>query len=216
VRRIYPAGRTRLRGEIVAEMRFSGDSPTLRVRSDTGEEVIWCGPDLPTKQVGAELDADGYWDADHRGTVFRVEVLRSFSRPCEVRAAEKYLVANIPGLGPKRSSRLVRVLGSRVLEQLIENPEVARSVFSGGTGEAVTLALKKWAEEQKLDTAARLLATRLTEAGVNYGIVRRILRFFNSTDAAAVVTLRHPYRLIEVPRIGWAQTIRNASWLLAK
>lgn len=209
------AGRVIFTAEVLAELRRSVVDDELgavvRVRLGDGTQAICLGPDLPQRQVGSVLCIAGYWDAHpHRGEVFRVEELRGLERPREIHAVTLYLVANIPGLGRKRAARLVRVLGAGALERLIETPDLARAVLPGGTGVQVALALSSWAAEQKRDSAARVLATRLTAAGVTYGTVRRIVRFFSTAEAAAVAALRHPYRLVQVPRIGWETADRIA------
>jgi exodeoxyribonuclease V alpha subunit len=212
------AGRVSLRGEVLAELRRSVTDDelgaTVRVRLQDGSEAVWSGPDVPQRQVGSVLHASGYWDAHAtRGAIFRVEDLRGIERPREAHATAQYLVANIEGLGRKRAAKLVAALGPGALDRLIESPAIAAAVIPGGAGLAVSAAIERWAGEQRRDGAARILTTRLTAAGVSYGVVRRIVRFFSSADAAAVATLRHPYRLIAVPRIGWETADRIAQRL---
>lgn len=212
------AGRVSLRVEIIAEIRRSAFDDELgavvRGRLPSGQHALLIGPDIPQRQVGCVLHVAGYWDRQPgRGVVFRVHDLLGLERPHEVRATMLYLVANIAGLGRKRAHRIATVLGGDVLSRLIDDPTLARPLFRGGTAVAITHALAAWAAEQQRDTVSRQLTTRLTAAGVGYGTVRRIVRHFRGGDAAAIVTLRHPYRLLDVPRIGWPTADRIAQRL---
>lgn len=202
------AGRVVLRAEVVATLRRRIDDDelgaTVRVRLPGGQLARFVGPDVPQRQVGSVLHVAGFWDrpsAQH--PVFRVQELLGIARPDAGRAIVRYLTANIPNLGRARASRIVRVLGDRTLDRLIADPSLGGSLFSGGTAVAITLALEEWASAQRRDTVARILTTQLTTAGVGYALVRRVLRHFRGSDAAAIVTLRHPYRLLDVPGIGW-------------
>lgn len=203
------AGRLTLALEVLTELRRSVRDEelgaTLRVRLPGGRVVLCTGADVPQRQVGATLHVSGYWAAHPaRGTVFRVEDVHRIERPQATAAVARYLVANIPGLGPARARRIATVLGADALERLTADPGLVRTVLPGGTGEQVALALTAWAAEQARDSVAQRLTQQLTAAGVRYGTVRRIVRFFSTTDAAAVATLRRPYRLLDVPGIGWA------------
>ena len=203
-----PAGRVVLRVDVVAQLRRHLDDDelgaTLRVRLPSGVHAVITGADVPQRQVGAVLEIAGYWDAHqtHR-LIFRVQELLAIRRPEIPSAIAEYLVRNIANLGRKRATRVVQALGRDTLERLIADPTLARPLFSGGTAVAITHALQGWAAEQQRDTVARLLTTKLTTAGVGYALVRRVLRHFRGSDAAAIVTLRHPYRLLDVHGIGW-------------
>jgi exodeoxyribonuclease V alpha subunit len=202
------AGRVTLVIEVVSELRAKLDDDlgaVLRGRLPGGGTAVFMGPDLPQRQVGSTLRVAGYWDATRRqGRVFRVQELQRIERPQSVGAVAAYLAANIPGLGRVRARRIAIALGSEALARLSEDPSLARPLFRGGTAEEIVLALSAWADAQRRDTAARHLTERLTAAGVRYGTVRRIIGHFSAVEAAAVVTLRHPYRLVEVPGVGWA------------
>uniref|UniRef100_UPI0035662A8D AAA family ATPase n=1 Tax=Gemmatimonas sp. TaxID=1962908 RepID=UPI0035662A8D len=194
--------------EVVAQLRRRLDDAelgaTLRVRLPDGRLAIATGADVPQRQVGAILEVAGFWDATrtHR-LIFRVQELIAIRRPDVASATTEYLSRNIANLGRKRAARIVQALGRDTLERLIADPTLARPLFTGGTAVAITQALRGWADEQQRDTVARILTTKLTTAGVGYALVRRVLRHFRGSDAAAIVTLRHPYRLLDVHGIGW-------------
>ena len=202
------AGRVSMHVEVVAEIRRSAFDDDLgavvRGRLPGGQQALLTGPDIPQRQVGCVLHVVGYWDRHAaRGPVFRVQDLLDMERPQALRATMQYLVANIIGFGRKRAHRIATVLGADALTRLIDDPTLVRPLFRGGTGVAITQSLVAWVAEQQRDTVTRQLTTRLTAAGVGYGTVRRIVRHFRGADAAAIVTLRHPYRLLDIPRIGW-------------
>ncbi len=94
-------------------------------------------------------------------------------------------------------------LGVAVSASLTADPSAVRGLFPSGTRAAIARAMTVWEEEQQRDTVAHLLPTRLAEAEVPFAMMRRVIRHLRGGDAAAVVTLRDLYCLLDVPRIGW-------------
>mgnify|MGYP001946205136 FL=1 len=56
---------------------------------------------------------------------------------------------------------------------------------------------------EEADEAAIDIATSLTSAGVTYKTARRIVSFFRSPELADLILNEHPYRLMDVPGLGW-------------
>jgi ATP-dependent exoDNAse (exonuclease V), alpha subunit - helicase superfamily I member len=155
----------------------------------------------------------GFWEVHpEHGEQFRVTELNS-EPPREQAAVGRYLAANVSGLGAARARRVTTVLGPGCLDLLQEDPARIELVFSRTLGRQLRFAVERWAAEARRDTKAKELTVRLLKAGVRYGDVRKIMGYSSSAEAAEVATLRHPYRLVEVPGLGWALTDRIAQIL---
>jgi exodeoxyribonuclease V alpha subunit len=117
----------------------------------------------------------------------------------------RYLSANVSGLGERRASLLLATLGeAALLARLAADPEAARPIFPGATGERVVFGLRQWArdlgsERWCVDLAPKLMAA----ADVGYVLARRIVTYFDAPEVADLIARRDTYRLLEVPGVGW-------------
>ncbi len=205
------AGRVVLSGEIVAIECVNDDFQhgTLRPGS-TGRNVRFVAIDLPPCPVGATARLTGYWET-HPVHGRQLRVMDAWTqRPTEKDAVVRYIVANITGCGIARAGRIVSVLGVDCLERIERDPAIVASVFSGGLGHALSESCRRWAVESRRDTKAKTLSVRLLAAGVKYGTIRKVTSAFATAEAAEIATLRHPYRLLDVPDVGWATADRIA------
>lgn len=125
------------------------------------------------------------------------------TRPTSADGVTAYLAANVPGCGPSRAKRIVTVLGPGCLTTLQHTPQVVRTLFTPHVGAEVELGLTRWATESAEDDETPAVLAELMAAGLGKQLARRVLSFFRSTPAARTVLTRHPYRLLEVPLLGW-------------
>lgn len=200
-------------GEVVSlhESSQADGSWTLgTVRPSSGAaDVVFVATDLPPCLVGSTARLGGFYEPRPGGAPgerqLRVVDLES-DLPASADAVVRYLRANLRGcrLGAKGAQRIVTVLGASCLERLELDPSLVRPLFPGATGLAIEHAVRLWAAESRRDTKAKQLTIKLLDAGVRYATVRKITGHFRSAEAAEVCTLRHPYRLLEVPGIGFA------------
>jgi exodeoxyribonuclease V alpha subunit len=166
-------------------------------------------------QVGRIVDIEGFWTRHPEyGVQLSVETCRSSELPRERRALVRYMSANIPGLGDKRSERVVRVLGESALTRLWQNPDTIKSIFPGSIGERITISVRDWARDQESDRWSIEIAPKLMAAGgVGYPMAKRIVSFFSSAEVADLIARRDPYRLLDVPGIGWARADAIAQYM---
>jgi exodeoxyribonuclease V alpha subunit len=230
------AGRVEISGEIAALFRAAGTAAgatepvTQRKESVQEDEITWragrlqsaeagevrfVGADLPMLRVGLYVRVAGYWGERHPlyGDQLMVTEVFHCARPNGVDALVRYLVANIHGCRGVTARRIVSIIGGDCLSQLAADPSLVVPLFPSTRGRQLEAAFIQWSREERYDTSARALTLRLFAAGVAYGTVRRVMKFFDGADAAEAATLRFPYRLTEVPGIGWVTADRIARLL---
>src|SRR5690606_35008324 len=78
-------------------------------------------------------------------------------------------------------------------------------IFPGSTGLQVVAGLESWRRAERAAAASARLTERLLRAGVTPRLARRIVGYFHEAEAAEVAALRHPYRLLDVPGLGWTR-----------
>ena len=156
-------------------------------------------------QVGRVVEIEGYWDQHSGyGTQFVVDACRRSELPRAGKALMRYLAANVPSLAERRSEALVAVFGDEVLARLLGDPDCVKRVFPGKVGEHVALGVRAWArdlgsERWCVDVAPKLMVA----ADITYPMARRIVSYFNSAEVADIFARRDPYRLLDVPDLGW-------------
>ena len=172
------------RESVVAVGTFEAVGPGARVRL-TGDFVV---------------------DARH-GEQFRVETLVVLG-PQTLSGLERYLASGVlPGIGPKRASRIVQAFGMETLNVLDRDPERLREV--PGLGRRALEELKQaWAEQRAESNVMVLLQTH----GASPALARRIRQHYGAR--AAGVVQRSPYRLaLEVRGVGFKTADRIAQSL---
>lgn len=182
----------------------------------TGERITFVGSDLPPCLVGSTVRMTGYWNR-HQVHGLQFQVTRLWSeRPRTREGIELYLAENVKGCGPKYARRIVNVLGTDCLDRLERNPDLVKPLLPGSRGAALAISVRRWAEESRRDTKAKRLVVRLREVNIGYATIRKIMAYFSTAEAAEVVVLHRPYRIAEVPGIGWATADRIALALGAR
>lgn len=171
-------------------------SPFLRMR-----------PGCSVRLTGVREDSPQY------GTQFRIVDCLRVSLPHTDAGMTTYLAENLPGCGPARAKRIVQVLGRASVDVVLSEPARLRSLFPGRVGTQLAFAAERLAEAVASDRAALDLSVRLHSAGVTPAIARRVLSYFRTAEAAEIVLLRRPYRLLDVPDIGWKRADRIARQL---
>lgn len=175
-----------------------------------GVRLAFVGEDLPPYLVGTTVHLSGYYDVHPaHGWQLRVTTAR-VERPTDGRAVERYIDAHVDRCGPKIARRIVAAFGPHCLSLLEADPDIMRREFGPGLGATLAQAWRLWAAQARRDSVAHRLAARLVEVGVSYGDARRVTTYFSTAEAAEVASLRHPYRLLEVPGFGWQKADRIA------
>ena len=207
-------GRCVLEGEVIAV--HSGDDPgrwirgAIRLRED-GSRIVFVGTGLPGIEVGWAVSLRGYFEVHPCfGEQFRVVEAQAML-PAAREAVIRYISANVAGCGAAKSGRIVDVLGPDCLEQLQREPRLIATLFRGREADQQVAAWKSWAEDRENNAAAHRLQFRFASAGISLGLAQRIVRFFRSAEVAEIVATREPYRLMDVPGIGWVTADRVAS-----
>lgn len=169
-------------------------------------QVTIVGRNLPGLQIGRSIDVEGFWEQHpEHGWQFRAESCTRSQVPTESTAVARYLTANVEGIGARSAELLVTVLGAtEALATLLRNPEMVRQFVSPRQAERAFQGLLLWrrdVEREKwcVDVAPKLMAV----GGVGYATARRIVNYFGGADVSAVMAREEPYRLLEVPGIGW-------------
>ncbi len=155
--------------------------------------------------VGRIVQVQGFWDKHPKyGDQFLIESCICSELPRERAALVRYLKANVLGLGSRRSERLVAALGETVLSRMQQEPDVVKHVFPGGLGERIALGVRQWLAVESNEQWSINIAPKLMAAGdINYSLAKRIISYFSSAEVADLIARRDPYRLLEVPGIGW-------------
>lgn len=183
---------------------------TLRC-AQTGRDVHFYGVGLPTMHPGAEVRFGGYWQSESAHGPQLVVVTADVTLPTATAGMVRYLQANIAGLRRGDTARRIAVaLGGDCLGRLERDPALVQALVRGGRGIALRLEVEAWAAEVRRETVTHALARRLHEVGVRRDVARLITRYFRTSEAAEVVTLRQPYRLVDVPGVGWKTADRIA------
>jgi hypothetical protein len=81
-----------------------------------------------------------------------------------------------------------------------------KPVFGGRIGEEVAFGVRTWARELEGDTwATSAIVSFMGAAGVGYSLARRVAQFFGGPAVADIIARRDPYRLLDVPGVGWTR-----------
>ena len=207
-------------GEVIGVQIFVSEADALGtwlcatvVRDPDGASVRLVGTDIPSLAVGCRVRAEGHWE-EHttHGWQVRVDGI-SVSMPRVRAGIERYLAATITGCGQATAARLFDALGSKCLDVLMASPAAVQSIIPGAAGVRLTTAVAEWAESARDSRHAWSLTVQLLAQGLSLSDIRLVHRYFREADVAAVAARQRPYRLLQVPGIGWATADRIASAL---
>lgn len=186
-----------LEGEITG---FTFRSPegafaVLKLRAANGEEHVVVGP-LAHLHEGQRVVAQGQWQTDLRfGRQFKVEQFL-VEEPRTIRGMERLLSAALPGVGEELARRIVEAFGLDTLSVLDGEPERLAEVPGIGPK-----TLERIREQWSTEVVGREVTILLRGHDVPPAACRKVLERFGR-NAPAIVA-REPYRLTEIPGIGF-------------
>lgn len=174
------------------------------VESEDGStRTPFVGNNLHGLEVGRFVRLLGEWERHPKhGRQFRAHEVES-RLPLVKEAVIKYMTANIRFCGPARATQLVDHFGPRCLDILAAEPRRILELYSGKTAEKLLEAWTEWAKDYEVSRRAQRMAVDLMGAGMTYALARRVQQAFRRPGEAEDVVLRHPFRLVEVPGIGF-------------
>ena len=176
--------------------------------SADGEPVTLAGP-LGHVGAGDHLVCAGAY-AEHAryGLQFSVETFRS-ALPKSPEGVEAWLRMRVPGIGPTFARAIVAHFGAaEVFSELDRDPERLREVRTKAgravSRKSVERAIAAWRDVATI----REVETFLFSHGIAAGLAGRLVREYGEN---VVDVLTHdPYRLIELPRVGFKTADRIA------
>ncbi len=189
------------------DLEFAVWSATLG-ESAEGEPVTLAGP-LGHVGAGDQLVVAGdYTEHARYGPQFQVETFRS-ALPRTADGVALWLRTRVPGIGPTFARAIVDHFGAEsVFGELDRDPERLREVRTKA-GRAVSRksgdrAIAAWRQVATI----REVETFLFGHGIAAGLAGRLVRQYGD-DVVEVLT-HDPYRLIELPRVGFKTADRIA------
>jgi exodeoxyribonuclease V alpha subunit len=189
------------------DLEFAVWSATLG-ESAEGEPVTLAGP-LGHVGAGDQLVvAGGYTEHARYGPQFQVETFRS-ALPRTADGVALWLRTRVPGIGPTFARAIVDHFGAaNVFSELDRDPERLREVRTKAgravSRRSVDRAVTAWREVATI----REVETFLFGHGIAAGLAGRLVREYGD-DVVEVLT-HDPYRLIELPRVGFKTADRIA------
>jgi exodeoxyribonuclease V alpha subunit len=152
--------------------------------------------------AGEELVCTGMFSRHPKyGWQFAVENFRS-SLPQTADGVMRWLIARVPGIGPAFARAIVNHFDAEdVFSELDRDPERLREVRTRSgrpiSAKAVESAIAAWRES----ATVREVEAFLFSHGISAGLAGRLVRRYGN-EVVAVLT-QEPYRLIELPRVGF-------------
>jgi exodeoxyribonuclease V alpha subunit len=152
--------------------------------------------------AGEELVCTGAFSRHPKyGWQFAVENFRS-SLPQTADGVMRWLIARVPGIGPAFARAIVNHFGpDEVFGELDRDPEQLRDVRTRSgrpiSAKAVEHAVAAWREV----ATVREVEAFLFAHGISAGLAGRLVRRYG--DEVVTVLNHEPYRLIELPRVGF-------------
>ena len=204
-----PSGRrVMVSGEVVRLHHASlTDGSWVRATIETGpaSEVVAVGATLLPIRVGCTVRLSGVRrEHPEHGSHLHIVECHDTALPTTADGVARYLAAaGIHGCGVTYAKRIVSVLGSNCLQRLQLDPSLVEGVFPGRRGRQLALAFATWAHSGHGNTAVRDLMAQLLSHGISPTLARRVLDFFRTPQVAEIILRRRPYRLLDVPDIGW-------------
>jgi exodeoxyribonuclease V alpha subunit len=166
-----------------------------------GEQVTLTGP-LGHVTAGDQLVCSGVFSRHPRhGWQFTVESFHS-ALPRSRDGVVRWLTTRVSGIGPAFARAIVDHFGAEeVFVELDRHPERLREVRTRSgrplSRKSVERAIAAWREV----AAVREVETFLFTHGISAGLAARIVRRYG--DEAVGVLMQDPYRLVELPRVGF-------------
>ncbi len=192
------------------DSEFAVWSATLGEEGD-GEAVSLVGP-LGHVSAGAQLVCAGAFSEHARhGWRFEVETFHS-TLPQSPEGVALWLVTRVSGIGRTFARAIVDHFGAEnVFKELDRDPERLREVRTKA-GRAISRKSVERAIEAWRDVATiRELETFLFTHGISAGLAARLVRQYG--DNVVALLQQDPYRLTELPRIGFKIADRIAQSL---
>ncbi|MGH2998093.1 MAG: helix-hairpin-helix domain-containing protein, partial [Gaiellaceae bacterium] len=189
------------------DLEFAVWSATLG-ESAEGEPVTLAGP-LGHVGAGDQLVVAGdYTEHARYGPQFQVETFRS-ALPRTADGVALWLRTRVPGIGPTFARAIVDHFGAEsVFGELDRDPERLREVRTKAgravSRKSVDRAIAAWRQVATI----REVETFLFGHGIAAGLAGRLVRQYGD-DVVEVLT-HDPYRLIELPRVGFKTADRIA------
>ena len=152
--------------------------------------------------AGDELLCTGAFSEHPKyGRQFAVETFRS-ALPRTDDGVIAWLTARVPGIGPAFARAIVNAFGAaNVFAELDRDPERLREVKTRSgrriSAKAVERAIAAWREV----ATVREVETFLFAHGISAGLAGRLVRQYG--EDVVDVLMQDPYRLIELPRVGF-------------
>jgi exodeoxyribonuclease V alpha subunit len=169
--------------------------------SRQGEPVTVTGP-LGHVTAGEQLVCTGAFSQHPRhGWQFSVETFRS-ALPQSPEGVALWLAARVSGIGPTFARAIVDHFGAEeVFAELDHAPERLREVRTKAgraiSRKSVERAIAAWREVATI----REVETFLFTHGISAGLAARLVRRYG--DEVVSVLTTEPYRLVELPRVGF-------------
>jgi exodeoxyribonuclease V alpha subunit len=169
--------------------------------ADNQAPITVTGP-LSHVSAGDELVCTGAFSRHPKyGWQFEIENFRS-SLPQTTDGVIRWLIARVPGIGPAFARAIVNHFDAdKVFTELDRDPERLREVRTRSgrpiSAKAVERAVAAWREVARL----REVEAFLFAHGISAGFAGRLVRQYG--DEVVAVLNHEPYRLIELPRVGF-------------
>jgi exodeoxyribonuclease V alpha subunit len=169
--------------------------------SREGEPVTVTGP-LGHVTAGEQLVCTGAFSQHPRyGWQYSVETFRS-ALPQSPEGIALWLMTRVPGIGPTFARAIVDHFGAeQVFAELDRRPERLREVRTKAgraiSRRSVERAIAAWREVATI----REVETFLFTHGISAGLAARLVRRYG--DEVVAVLTNEPYRLVELPRVGF-------------
>jgi exodeoxyribonuclease V alpha subunit len=166
-----------------------------------GEAVVLTGP-LGHVTAGDQLVCAGaFTEHAKHGLQFAVQSFHS-ALPQSPGGVKLWLTRSVPGIGPMFAAAIVDHFGAEnVFEQLDRDPERLRDVRTKAgramSRKSVDRAVTAWREV----ATVREVESFLFAHGIGAGLAARLVREYGD-DVVSVLT-SDPYRLLELPRVGF-------------
>ena len=207
-------GRIRLSGAVLSRFDDGRDPAFQAGRVDADGEIhTFVGKDLPLLRVGVQVELEGYWEFHpEHGRQLRIIKVDSYGLPHSREGVER-LLREVPGFGPAHAKKVVSVRGVGILEELFDDPSILTEIVPGKRGRTLHAGWRQWQEDWLALMAGTKVIAGLISLGCTPSQARHVIEFFRSAEAAKAVVLRHPYRLLDVPGLGWKQVERIANSL---
>ena len=185
---------------VSADLEFAVWTATVGEAGDAAS-ITLTGP-LGHVSAGDELLCTGAFSQHPRyGWQFAVETFRS-ALPQTADGVMRWLITRVPGIGPAFAGAIVNHFGvDEVFSELDRQPERLREVRTRSgrpiSAKAVERAIAAWREV----AAVREVEAFLFAHGISAGLAGRLVRQYG--DEVVAVLSHEPYRLIELPRVGF-------------